>query len=440
MRLLINSIWERTLVNGKSFISSNLDKKFDLANTLVGLFYFLLLWLSIKSFGHFSQNPAWDVMLASEDLFVPIWPTVWMPSVDWELANRGVLLYFLASALLACILWKKYRIVRIMVALGVFMYVALVSSFGKIDHYNHLLVLTSFLFIFLPNSKSDQETDKVSFLQIFFGNQALILLTYFCSGYYKFKGIYEQESWGMLSALSPESLAHNIAKTSLARGESYFLSDFIFEHPGYHFSALLIFGYFVEFFSVYIIFKPQLHRLWGFVLIVLHGIILLTVGPDFSIQILVLAIFLLFSPFCLSEHGIANGLRCIWDRISAVFKKKTKSHFIVFYNDKSATQSAYVRIIKAAKNSNMQVLNRESESYAKLMDQYKDLRSIKTLVIINKENPKELYIKAAAISVVFASIHPLYKPFKWLYTIAPFFADLAHDFAERMPLGNQKKE
>lgn len=438
MHLLFNAIWERTIVHGKSFISSDLTKKFDLAKTMVGLFYFLLLWLSIRSFGHFSQNPEWDVIMASEDMFVPIWPTLWMSYVDWEFANRAVLLYFLLSSTLACVFWKRYRLVRAMVALGIFMYVAQVSSFGKIDHYNHLMVLAAFIFIFLPNIKNNEVTDKESFLQLFFGNQALILLTYFCSGYYKFKGIYEQEIWGMLSALSPESLAHNTAKTSLARGESYFLSDFIFEHPGYHFSAVLILGYFIELFSVYIIFKPHLHRLWGFVLILLHGMILLTVGPDFSIQILVLAIFLMFSPFSPSENGITDALQHLWNKLSSIFERTNKAHFIVYYDKNSAIQLAYVRLIKTTKRTHVECLD-DKMSYTKLMHHNKELAAIKTLVVQNKEKPEELYIKAEALAVVFSSLHPVYKGFKWLYTIAPFFADLAHDILERLPLTKQKE-
>lgn len=443
MRQFINTIWERTLIDGKSFISSDASKKFELAKTLVGVFYFLILWISIQSFGHFSQNPSWDELLASEDLFVPIWPMLWVQYVDWEIAHRSILLYFLISAIAACIFWKRYRLVRVFVALGMFMYVAQVSSFGKIDHYNHLMVLASFLFIFLPNIHNKKESDAVSFLQIFFGNQVLILLTYFSSGYYKFKGIYEQESWGMLSALSPESLAHNVAKTSLARGESYFFANDIFNHPGYHFSALLIGGYFIEFLSIYIIFKPQLHRLWGFVLILLHGMILLTVGPDFSIQIFVLGIFLLFSPFHLSENGIKDGWMHMWNTIKTVFKKKSSGiSFQLFYNTNSALQSACIRLLNNAGAKHIQIENKESDLFQDFIISYSDLKEIKTIILIKKVDgkPDEVFIKAQALSVLFTALHFAYVGFKWLNAIAPFFADLAYDLAEKKGLNKTEKK
>lgn len=433
MRLFINAIWERTIANGKSFVASNSDEKFKLAKTLVGFFYFLVLWLSIQSFGHFSQNPEWDVILSSQDLFVPIWPTMWMSYVDWEFANRAILLYFLCSAVLACVFWKRYRLVRILLALGLFMYVAQVSSFGKIDHYNHLMVLASFLFIFLPNIRKGEKSDGVSFLQVFFGNQALLLLTYFTSGYYKFKGIYEQEHWGMLSALSPESLAHNIAKTSIARGESYFFSDYVFENPGYHFSALLIAGYFVEFLSVYIIFKPQLHRLWGLLLILLHGMILMTVGPDFSIQLFVLGLFLLFSPFYLGENGIVDGFRAILKSVKSTFKGKSKhSSILVYYNSDSRLQQACVAMVNSS--STAIVLKRQSSpSFLDFMKQYPDLQALKSIVVISKSSggTEEVAIKAKGLTVLFGALHMAYIGFKWLYIISPLFADIAYDLAEK---------
>jgi hypothetical protein len=249
---------------------------------------------------------------------------------------------------------------------------------------------------------------------VFFGNQTLILLSYFTSGYYKFKGIYEQYSWGMKTAFAPESLGHNIAKTSIARGESYFFADLVYEHPSYLFAGLLIAGYAVEFLSVYIIFKPKLHALWGLVLIVLHSVILMTVGPDFSLQLFVLAAFLLWSPFHPSDTAIVDGLLTLLKP-----KRKTPDAIMegLFIDESSSWQ-------KSLTPAGFAYSTKTSDLFQDFGTSYPDLKGIKGPVVCYQTEEKQMVlIKSEAIVFLLSRKYKGLFVLRWFVMISPLLSD-----------------
>lgn len=160
-----------------------------------------------------------------------------------------------------------------------------------------MTLVISFLLIFLPQKPDDISRYKINFLKAIFGIQVYILVCYFLSGYFKFYGLLSQTKHGLISALYPESLGLNIAKTTFVSEETYFLGDMIMNNSSYFFSFLLLAGYLIEFLSIYIIYRTDYHSLWGMLLILLHGMIILTVGPNFTLQMMMIGVFLLFSPF-----------------------------------------------------------------------------------------------------------------------------------------------
>ncbi len=263
---------------------------------ILGVFYFLQLAISYQSLSYNAQMPSWQLLVDSKRFFDPLWPVVWAGSSNYPNAVMFILLGFLISSVLAAFFWQKYRWTRILAFIFFLNYIALISSFGKIDHYLHLALIASLLLIFLPRGF---ETDKKvkNALQIFWGVQFFIFMTYSISGFFKIYGIFDQLIKGQVSALSPNSLALNGAKTIFQSGQRPLLFNFISEHPGYWFSILLIAGYFLEFSALAFAFLPRFHRAYGMVLMLFHVGILITVGPDFYYQLIIVGLFIFFSPF-----------------------------------------------------------------------------------------------------------------------------------------------
>lgn len=119
-----------------------------------------------------------------------------------------------------------------------------------------------------------------------------------CLDFFKIHGIISQISKNEISALNPEALGQLVALTmNGSTNEKYFLADYIINAPSFFHSVLLLAGYFIELFAIVVIFKPKLLFIWGLLLILLHSAILMTVGPDFSIQVIVIGLYILYSPF-----------------------------------------------------------------------------------------------------------------------------------------------
>jgi len=230
--------------------------------------------------------------------FLPIWPMTWAGSMPYSDTAKIVAIFYVAVALLSCIFWNK-RISKILVFLGIFQVHALDSSFGYINHFYYLLLYACFIFMFLPNTKHNEnfniETAK-KFLVVYWGALAAILMTYTLSGMWK---IY----WGVVTIIagipgsfSPYTFSEHVAKKTIIESRDYFFSDFVISNP-----FLVWFSYlgtiYLEFFSIWVAFKPNLYKIWGLVLIFLHVGILLVMGIPFFESLLVLCILMLNSPF-----------------------------------------------------------------------------------------------------------------------------------------------
>lgn len=262
INVLIKTFWQSSIVNGRSFLTGDIKGKVKKSKLIIHFFYFIVLITSTQIFVSDSQFPDWSIILGSKDLFEPIWSVRFLPIKYWDSVVRIIMLSFLFFSFLGVMLWNRYRFIRIGVFLSMFLYVSLISSFGKIDHGMHIMLLALFLLIFIPNEKASENSEG-ALLKIFFGIQTLILLTYFSSGVFKFYGLLNQEFLGLNSVFSYDSYAQNICKTSFIYDFNCFFSSFILNHSSFAFSIILILGYSIELLSIYVIFKPKLHRIGG---------------------------------------------------------------------------------------------------------------------------------------------------------------------------------
>ncbi len=310
MKNLIDIVWNKPVYQGGSIFNN--ETHYSKGSTLISLFYLFVFLIAFQSITFNSQFPSWSEIVSSEQYFIPQWGSLWIRYFDWKTAIRLIYILLIGSSIIGMIFWRKSRLVRVLVSLSLFQFLSLVSSFGSVDHYLHLLVTTSLLLIILPNENS--KTYKVDLLKVIFGIQTIILSIYSISGFYKLLGIVKQLKWGVTSALSPTGLTLQSTKTSYFSGNEYFFQSLLVDHQGYWIPILHISGYLVEFLSIFILFRIKLHRIWGLALVLFHLGIALTVGPDFSIHLIPIAIFIMFSPFGSKQYDL-------YDDIKSIFRK-----------------------------------------------------------------------------------------------------------------------
>jgi len=125
IRTIINTYWESTVINGRSFLNTQQNDKIQRAKFLMHIFYLFVLITSIQSFGEFSQFPEWNSLVGSQHLFDPVWSVRWIHFFDWEMSVRWILFSFFLFSFIGLLFWERYLLVRIGVFLSTFIYIFL---------------------------------------------------------------------------------------------------------------------------------------------------------------------------------------------------------------------------------------------------------------------------------------------------------------------------
>ena len=264
-----------------------------MAQVLIKAFYVFILYYALTQLNTWYQYR--DVTHLD-----PLWPIAWVviPGVSVVWAIPGILIFSFCGALAGALL-SSQRWVRIWVFLSLLEFLGLKYSFGKIGHSMHLWLLISFLFVFLPKDWAKATLPRVErqmTLRIFWGAQTFILMTYTLAGLGKLLGAMYQIALGQIHIFHPQSLAYHIAERLIQTDSHSILGSFFVEHPGLGWPMTLIMLY-LQVFSLWIAFRPNLHRAWGAFLILFHISVSLTLSIHFHSQVLLVALFFLISPF-----------------------------------------------------------------------------------------------------------------------------------------------
>lgn len=237
----------------------------------------------------------WEDWILLSSLPQPLWPVMWMNKVPFASGLNSLCVAALISTLLAATNPKR-RIFRILSFVTVFQVVAMQNSFGKINHDMYIWVTAGFFFIFLPSEPDRSITKRHQYLTAFFGTQLLTLSFYTSSGVWKIAGVAIQFVKGEMHALHPFALSQHIANRLLQTNYESILGEYMIENPilGWPLFAGAIF---LELFSIFVAFRPSLHRFWGMSLVMLHLGIWLTLFVPFATNIVFAMIFFVHSPF-----------------------------------------------------------------------------------------------------------------------------------------------
>jgi len=244
------------------------------------------------------EQDMWSSLLG-RDSMEPLWPVWWMGSGAPSDLHVQAILYANLAAVIFVLILPQFRALRIFCFLAFLQYVAFRNSFGKINHWGHLLLFTSFLFIFLPSGwhqLKPTRTAQATTCMIIGSVIAVILTTYSMSGLGKIiVGILEGAQ-GQPHSFSPDSLARHIADRMLETGQDSAFGDIIVNAPLLGWPVMMLTIYF-QLASVFVIFHPELHRFWGAIHLLFHAGVYLTMTISFNNSVFMLALFLLASPF-----------------------------------------------------------------------------------------------------------------------------------------------
>lgn len=292
----------RKLLKGGAIVNasaiSRQRKAYHSANLLVQSYYVVTLYLLA------TQLDRWNKWLTLEEIY-PLWPVAWVELTGIPAAVNIIMTVALLAATL-CMMFPEKRIFRIFLFIGLLEYTAFSYSFGYIGHSWHGWLGFSFFFIFLPNGKRERLEGSITrrqlYLTAFWAAQALVMGFYSMSGFWKVIAGTYQFLKGEVHVLAFDALSRQIANQLLRTDSTSLLGPFFIEHPllGW---PLNLGALYLEFFAFVSVFRFSLHRFWGLTLILFHLGTYLTMKVSFHINILLLGLFFVYSPFAPTNNS-----------------------------------------------------------------------------------------------------------------------------------------
>ncbi|MEM6823325.1 MAG: hypothetical protein AAF558_15460, partial [Verrucomicrobiota bacterium] len=241
----------------------------------------------------------------------PLWPVSWLGTGDPSDLLIYAILYANLIATLLVLIAPEFRSLRIFLFVAFLEYIAFRNSFGKINHWGHLMLLISFVLIFLPKGWSSlvgSRTVQIQTLSTIAACQAMILVTYTMSGLGKIIVGGIQMAQGKANSFSPDALARHISERLLETSETSYLGDWIINYPWMGW-PMMFFAIYLQTVSIFILFRPALHRIWGVAHLLFHVGVFLTMTISFNESSFLVALFLIASPFTPTPLSFGSILR-----------------------------------------------------------------------------------------------------------------------------------
>ena len=406
MKIILQAFWDRTIYKGQSWLTSSIDVKIQRTVSLLYIFYFFGLLISIQSFFANYQLSNLEELQNTERYFIPFERFSSSVLSNWRVTVNSILIFNFSTALLGVIGWKRLRWIRILNFLGLLFYVVLISSFNTVYYSLFLYLLATFSLIFLPNSHQFNH-QKETVLKLFLGVH-LVLLAVFLSILFSFK-----------STFSP-----------------------LFHHS--------IFSFFyisccIALLSVYSFLKPQLYRILSFLLFSMSVFFLVVEGPIFILHNILLVVLLWFSPFQMKETCM--NMFCVdWLKKWRIKKEQSnpsiQSDVIVFYDGDCMMCNRFLGVLASYDlPDEVKVCAQQSKTYLSVLDQYPDLKKIDSIVIIEKKEGviSLVKIKADSITWLLAKLKIRMKILRVLYCLFPLVSDVLYDFIAKNRKKNQEE-
>ncbi|MEO1155266.1 MAG: hypothetical protein AAFX59_15605, partial [Pseudomonadota bacterium] len=270
--------------------AASLREATRLAGWQVQAFYLFYLLMS------FNMVRSVYALVGSGQVVDPLWPVAWVPAVGLDMAAYIVGLAMPAAALAA--LWRPYAWwPRLLVAVSLLQGAALLNAFGSINHYMHYPLWVAWLMLLVPAGRPPVGATSISghmrWLMPIFVAQVAMALFYSLSGAYKFYfGLFPRD----VSSFDPLALPLLVMSRWHETGEAPMLGQLFAENLAIAWPAYLLIIYFELVFLV-AVFRPQLHRMFGFAFAIFHTGVWLVMGITFPYQPIMVALLFIWSPF-----------------------------------------------------------------------------------------------------------------------------------------------
>jgi len=239
----------------------------------------------------------------------PLWPirlVEQLVGTDWlgyQIALTAVGLLFALGAAAA----PGIFVLRFGAFLHLFLHVAIRNSYGSINHGVHVLMLVGFALLFLPGRQHGRAHGRNSVrrcLTALWMAQSVILLSYTLSGIWKIW-------YGRLELFSSDALTRILLDRLLAEADDIPpLLPFVAPHEWLAQSMWWMTLY-IEIFALLVLFRPHLHRPIGAVLMLFHITSDWLMNISFSLNIVMVGLFLLLSPLAPARFSLSGTVRSL---------------------------------------------------------------------------------------------------------------------------------
>lgn len=231
----------------------------------------------------------------------PVFSLFWASSFPYPVV-LDIVKYFFLIAVLVGAAFYKYWWGRFIAFLGVWQLTSLVASFHQAFFYYlwQPWLFASFLFIFLPKIEIDAakyaQAARKRILLIVWGVLALYLLNFTNITISRIVGAVLQTLRGETTVFSPLGYATQLAEYNLRLPEITPFSKYFIENPMIGW-PMFMFGLYVFLFSFWAAIRPNLIRLWGFLLFFIETASYLVTTIAFYWTIVFLVLLLFDTPF-----------------------------------------------------------------------------------------------------------------------------------------------
>jgi hypothetical protein len=260
---------------------------------VVRMFYVLsLLWpvQSMRSWPELRKSTAID----------PLWPGEWIDLVGITVGISLILGFYLVATVAVAAL-PQLRVARIAYAFGLLQFMAIENGFGKVNHTYHAWFWVSAFLILLPGARQAWRPDATRdqrqlFLQVMMLAQMAVLFFYTLTGLWKVWYATLALFNDQVSAFEVQGFSLLIGKQLLGMNKATLAGDLLVANP---WLGWVLFNgtMYLETVSLLILFRPRLHRAWGFGLILFHLGTQAAMSVLFPTNIVLVGLLLLCSPF-----------------------------------------------------------------------------------------------------------------------------------------------
>lgn len=245
---------------------------------------------------------AMDMMMRAHGLsqnvttWTPLWTLRWLgnPPDPAMIQNLGILVFFVS---LLTLHFRRYLAVRAVFAVVFLLAASLANSVGGINHPYHAWFWVGFVFIFLPSGRVEtlSRAGKLSYATVFLTAQALFLGFYSMAGMHKVAHGLQSLLAGEPGNFSPSALSWTLADRILQTGTTPPWAEYVIGKDWLVWPLFLGVMY-IQFFGVVAAFRPRLHLLWGWGIIMFHAGTWLFMEILFMQHVLLLVLLLALSP------------------------------------------------------------------------------------------------------------------------------------------------